>query len=81
MQTGIQGGGILLFMPVFHHFNVNDNLIILAAGVSAIAGQVIRALARTGAVFYSSVSVELLSSLFSGPIRGQVMKLYPVTHR
>ena len=74
MQTGIHGGGILLFMPVFHHFNVNDNIIIVSAAVSVIAGQVIRALARTSVVFTASVTVEIFGSLFAGPIRGQMTR-------
>ena len=74
MQTGIHGGGILLFMPVFHHFNVNDNIIIVSAAVSVITGQVIRALARTSVVFTASVTVEIFGSLFAGPIRGQMTR-------
>ena len=69
MKTGIHGVGILLFMPVFHHFNINDNIIIVCASVSIMAGQVIRALAKTSTVFYASVSVEIFGSLFAGPIR------------
>ena len=74
MQTGIHGGGILLFMPVFHHFNVNDNIIIVSAAVSVITGQIIRALARTSLVFTVSVTVEIFGSLFAGPIRGQMTR-------
>ena len=40
LQTGVQGAGIILFIPVFHHFNVNDNIIIIVAAVSAMSGQV-----------------------------------------
>ena len=61
-------------MPVFHHFNVNDNIIIVSASVSIIAGQMSRALARTSTVFYASVSVEMFGSLFAGPIRGQMTR-------
>ena len=74
MQTGIHGGGILLFMPVFHHFNVNDNIIIVSAAGSVITGQIIRALARTSLVFTVSVTVEIFGSLFAGPIRGQMTR-------
>ena len=61
-------------MPVFHHFNVNDNIIIVCASVSIITGQIIRALAKTSTVFYASVSVEMFGSLFAGPIRGQMTR-------
>ena len=74
MQTGIHGGGILLFMPVFHYFNVNDNIIIVSAAISVITGQIIRALARTSLVFTVSVTVEIFGSLFAGPIRGQMTR-------
>ena len=74
MQTGIHGGGILLFMPVFHHFNVNDNIIIVSAAISVITGQIIRALARTSLIFTVSVTVEIFGSLFAGPIRGQMTR-------
>ena len=74
MQTGIHGGGILLFMPIFHHFNVNDNIIIVSAAISVITGQIIRALARTSLVFTVSVTVEIFGSLFAGPIRGQMTR-------
>ena len=40
LQTGVQGAGIILFMPVFNHLNVNDNIIIIVAAVSAMSGQV-----------------------------------------
>ena len=61
-------------MPIFHHFNVNDNIIIVCASVSVITGQVIRALAKTSDMFYASVSVEIFGSLFAGPIRGQMTR-------
>ena len=61
-------------MPVMHHFNVNDNLIILFSGLSGICGQIFRALAKSEVTFFASVSVEVFASFFSAPIRAQMTR-------
>ena len=74
IQTAYTSGGLLLLMPVMHHFNVNDNLIIICSGLSGISGQIFRALARTEVTFFTSVSVEIFSNFFSAPIRAQMTR-------
>ena len=61
-------------MPLMHHFNVNDNLIIICSGLSGIFGQIFRALAKTEITFFASVSVEIFSNFFSAPIRAQMTR-------
>ena len=65
---------MILLTPLMHHFNVNDNLIILLSSVSGIAGQLMRAFAKNPTVFYASVAVELASNMFSPPIRAQMTR-------
>ena len=65
---------MMIFTPLMHHFNVNDNLIILMSSVSGISGQLIRAFAKTSTVFYSSVAVELACHMYSAPIRAQMTR-------
>ena len=66
--------GLILLMPIFHHFNVNDNLIILTASVSGISGQILRALAKTEQIFFASISLDIAAYLFSAPIRAQMTR-------
>ena len=73
-QTAYTSGGLLLLMPIMHHFNVNDNLIILVSGLSGISGQIFRALAKTEITFFASVSVEVFANFFSAPIRAQMTR-------
>ena len=50
-------------MPLFHHFNINDNLIILISGLSCITSRVTRALARNE---YSFFLFSVIFSIFWG---------------
>merc|ERR1712241_530241 len=61
-------------MPLFHHFNVNDNLIILSSGVSCILSRVTRALAKSEQAFLASSACGLLLYIFSAPIRAQMTR-------
>ena len=65
---------MILCIPVLHHFNVNDNIIILVSGLSGIAGQLFRAFAKTDTIFMASVAVEFGSNLFGAPIRAQITR-------
>ena len=65
---------MLLLMPIFHHFNVNDNIIILTASISGMSGQLMRAFAKSEKVFFSSMSLEVGTNLFSAPIRAQMTR-------
>ena len=60
---------MLIFTPIFHHFNVNDNVIILISSVSMISAQMIRAFAKNKTVFFGSVGADFGSSMFMAPIR------------
>ena len=61
-------------MPLFHHFDVNDNLIILFSGVSCILSRVTRALAKTEDAFFASTACGLLLYIFQAPIRAQMTR-------
>jgi len=74
VHSGVYSAGMILLTPLMHHFNVNDNLIILLSSVSGIAGQLMRAFAKNPTVFYASVAVELASNMFSPPIRAQMTR-------
>ena len=64
----------MISMPLFHHFNVNDNLIILVSGVSCILSRVTRALAKTEDAFFASTACGLLLYIFQAPIRAQMTR-------
>ena len=49
--------GCLLMMPVFHYFNINDNLIILASCVSVISQRLTKAFAKTEVTFFASAGL------------------------
>ena len=56
-------------MPLFHHFNVNDNIILLVAYTSRLSAWIIRAFAKTGQVFYASTGAAAFGMITSAPIR------------
>ena len=66
--------GTMVSMPLFHHFNVNDNLIIIISGLSCIASRVARALARSEEAFFASTVCGLLLYIFQAPIRAQMTR-------
>ena len=66
--------GTFLIMPVFHFFNVNDNIIIIAACLSSIASILLRAFAKTEQIFFASTLLGALGNIQSAPIRAQISR-------
>ena len=66
--------GTFLIMPVFHYFNVNDNIIIIAACLSSISSILLRAFAKTEQIFFASTLLGALSTVQSAPIRAQISR-------
>ena len=66
--------GVALIFPLFQYFNGNDNIIIIASGVCKILGQLVRALAKTQAVFFSSTIFGTLRLVYNAPVRSQISK-------
>ena len=66
--------GVLLIFPLFQYLNGNDNIINMASGVFKILGQLVRALAKTEAVFLSSTIFGTLRLVYNAPIRSQISK-------
>ena len=64
-------------MPLFHHYNVNDNIILLTSCTSRLAAWIMRALAKTSQVFYASTGAGILCMLTSAPIRAQMSRCVP----
>ena len=78
MDTIAASLGLMLFTPLFHHFNVHDNIILLISSVSLISAQMIRAFAQNEAVFFGSVAADFGSSMFMAPIRAQMTRCIPI---
>ena len=74
IRTIICNVGTFVIMPVFHYFNVNDNIIIIAAFFSAISSILLRAFAKTEQIFYASTLLGVLSTIPSAPIRAQISR-------
>ena len=66
--------GTFLIMPVFHFFNVNDNIIIIVACLSSIASILLRAFAKTEQIFFASTLLGALGNIQSAPIRAQISR-------
>ena len=77
IQTLVNDIGCLLMMPVFHHFNINDNLIVLASCVSCIAQRLTKAFAKTEVVFFASNGLGGLMYAFYAPLRAQISRCVP----
>ena len=77
IQTLVNDIGKLLMMPVFHHFNINDNLIILASCVSLTAQRLTKAFAKTEVTFFASNGLAGLMYAFYSPIRAQISRCVP----
>ena len=69
--------GTMLVMPMFHHFNVNDNVIILTCNLSCIASRLTRALAKSEEIFFASSAVAILLCAFHAPVRAQITRCVP----
>ena len=51
LDTIISSVGLMICTPLFHQFNVHDNVIILISSVSMILAQMIRAFAKGRVIF------------------------------
>ena len=69
--------GTAIAIPVLHHFNANDNLIILISTVSLVAMRFTKWLARTGDLFLASTAIGSLENVFYAPTRTQITRCAP----
>ena len=74
IRTIICNVGTFVVVPIFHYFNVNDNIIIIASFFSAISSILCRAFAKTELIFYASTLLGGLSTIPSAPIRAQISR-------
>ena len=77
MDTVVASLGMMVLSPIFHHFNINDNMIVLVSSLSMISAQLIRAFAKTETVFFASVAAGFGGAMFSAPIRAQMTRCVP----
>ena len=61
--------GLVSLMPLFHYFNVNDNLIILISLFFNMVFYVFKVLVKTEEAFFASAAFGFLINLFYAPIR------------
>ena len=66
--------GTFVIMPVFHYFNINDNIIIIASFLSSMSSILLRAFAKTEQIFYASTLLGVFSTNQSAPIRAQISR-------
>ena len=66
--------GTLVSLPLFHHFDINDNIIILVSSVSGILSRLIKAFAKTESVFYASTFFGIFLYVGFTPIRAQITR-------
>ena len=66
--------GTAISIPVLHHFNTNDNLIILISTLSLISQRLTKWLAKTRDVFLASTAVGALENVFYAPARSQITR-------
>ena len=77
-KTIIESVGMAVLMPLFHYFNVNDNIIIILACTSSLSAQIFRGFATKPWMFFASAGVDFASSIMSAPIRAQMTRcVYP----
>ena len=69
--------GTAIAIPVLHHFNANDNLIILISTVSLVSMRFTKWLAKTGDLFLASTAIGSLENVFYAPTRTQITRCVP----
>jgi len=74
IETLICNLGTMTSLPIFHHFNVNDNIIILTSSISGIASRLIKALAKTETTFFLAPLGGIFLNVFYAPIRAQMTR-------
>ena len=65
-------------MPIFHHFNLNDNIIILLSSGSRILFEMVKAFARSETSFFASIAGGVFMYVSSAPIRAQMTRCVSV---
>ena len=73
-QNSIVNVGTFISMPIFHYFNLNDNIIILLAFGSAISIRIVKVFARSEEVFIASTAFGVFMGVSSAPIRAQMTR-------
>ena len=69
--------GLVTLMPLFHYFNVDDNVIILISLFSNMVFYVFKVLVKTEEAFFASAAFGFLINLFYAPIRVIVTRCVP----
>ena len=78
LKTIIESIGMAVLMPIFHYFNVNDNLIIMLACLSGFSAQMFRGFATESWMLFASAGVDFATHIISPPIRAQMTRcVYP----
>jgi len=78
VKTIIESIGMATLMPIFHYFNINDNLIILLSFMSAFSAQMFRGFATKSWMMFASAGVDFATSILSAPVRAQITScVYP----
>jgi len=74
VKTIIESIGMAVLMPLFHRYNVNDNLIILLSCLSSLSALMFRGLSTQSWMLFASAGVDFASSITSPPIRAQMTR-------
>ena len=77
-QDSVVNCGTFIFMPIFHHFNLNDNIIILLSSISRILFVMVKAFARSETAFFASIAGGVFMYVSSAPIRAQMTRCVSV---
>ena len=74
LETVIQTSGMVILFPIFHYFNVNDNLIVMLSCLSGFSAQIFRGFAKEEWMLFASTAVNFGNHIFSPPIRSQMTR-------
>ena len=77
-QNSVVNVGTFISMPIFHYFNLNDNIIILLSFSSAILIRIVKAFARSEGAFFASTAFGVFMGVSSAPIRAQITRCVSV---
>ena len=66
--------GLIISMPLFHYFNINDSIIILLSLFFRILFSVYKFLVKSEDAFFASAAFGCMINLFYAPIRVQVTR-------
>ena len=60
--------------PIFHYFNITDNIVVMMSGLSISSAFVMRGLAKTELVYYLSTGLGMMRNMFFAAIRAQMSR-------